>query len=110
MTTKGFRDTIEMRTESRFEQYDLNLELPKPLIERKDRYVLSERISANGSVLLPFDVTEAKNLIDLLSSEENGYKAVKYEKIVPLLIECIKEQQTQIEDLRNEVESLKNKF
>ena len=76
VTTKGFRDTIEMRTESRFEQYDLNLELPKPLIERKDRYVLSERISANGSVLLPFDVTEAKNLIDLLSSEENGYKAV----------------------------------
>ena len=76
VTTKGFRDTIEMRTESRFEQYDLNLELPKPLIERKDRYVLSERISANGSVLLPFDETEAKNLIDLLSSEENGYKAV----------------------------------
>ena len=44
VTTKGFRDTVEMRTESRFEQYDLNLELPKPLIERKDRYVLSERI------------------------------------------------------------------
>ena len=76
VTTKGFRDTVEMRTESRFEQYDLNLELPKPLIERKDRYVLSERISADGSVLLPFDETEAKNLINLLSSEENRYEAV----------------------------------
>jgi len=76
VTTKGFRDTVEMRTESRFEQYDLNLELPKPLIERKDRYVLSERISANGSVLLPFDETEAKNLINLLALEENGYEAV----------------------------------
>ena len=76
VTTKGFRDTVEMRTESRFEQYDLNLELPKPLIERKDRYVLSERISADGSVLLPFDETEAKNLIDLLALEENGYEAV----------------------------------
>ena len=76
VTTKGFRDTVEMRTESRFEQYDLNLELPKPLIERKDRYVLSERISADGSVLLPFDETEAKNLINLLALEENGYEAV----------------------------------
>ena len=76
VTTKGFRDTIEMRTESRFEQYDLNLELPKPLIERKDRYVLSERVSADGSVLLPFDQMEAKNLIKLLSLEENGYEAV----------------------------------
>ena len=76
ITTNGFRDTIEMRTESRFEQYDLNLELPKPLIERKDRYVLSERISADGSVLLPFDEMEAKNLIKHLSLEENGYEAV----------------------------------
>ena len=76
VTTKGFRDTVEMRTESRFEQYDLNLELPKPLIERKDRYVLSERISADGSVLLPFDETEANNLINLLALEENGYEAV----------------------------------
>lgn len=76
ITTNGFRDTIEMRTESRFEQYDLNLELPKPLIERKDRYVLSERISADGSVLLPFDEMEAKNLIKHLSIEENGYEAV----------------------------------
>jgi len=76
VTTKGFRDTVEMRTESRFEQYDLNLELPKPLIERKDRYVLSERISADGSILFPFDETEAKNLINLLALEENGYEAV----------------------------------
>ena len=76
VTTKGFRDTIEMRTESRFEQYDLNLELPKPLIERKDRYVLSERVSADGSVLLPFNQKEAKNLIKLLSLEENRYEAV----------------------------------
>ena len=31
ITTEGFRDVIEMRTESRFEQYDLNLTLPEPL-------------------------------------------------------------------------------
>ena len=32
ITTEGFRDVIEMRSENRFEQYDLNLELPKPLV------------------------------------------------------------------------------
>ena len=76
VTTKGFRDTIEMRTESRFEQYNLNLELPKPLIERKDRYVLSERISSDGSVLLPFDETEAGNLIELLSEKKDPYESI----------------------------------
>ena len=34
ITTQGFRDVIEMRTESRFEQYDLNLNLPVPLLPR----------------------------------------------------------------------------
>ena len=35
VTTAGFRDVIETRTESRYEQYDLNIVLPAPLIERK---------------------------------------------------------------------------
>ncbi len=35
VTTHGFRDVIETRTESRFEQYDLNIVLPTPLIERE---------------------------------------------------------------------------
>lgn len=35
ITTEGFRDVVEMRSENRFEQYDLNLELPKPLVPRK---------------------------------------------------------------------------
>lgn len=34
ITTRGFRDVLEMRTENRFEQYDLNITLPKPLIAR----------------------------------------------------------------------------
>jgi len=67
VTTAGFRDTIEMRTESRFEQYDLNLVLPTPLIERRDRHVLSERIGADGSVLRPFDDDEARALVEVLA-------------------------------------------
>ena len=38
VTTEGFRDVIEMRTENRFEQYDLNLRLPSPLIPREHRF------------------------------------------------------------------------
>ena len=72
VTTAGFRDTIEMRTESRFEQYDLNLVLPTPLIERRDRHVLSERIGANGSVLRPFDDDEARALVEVLAERADG--------------------------------------
>ena len=41
ITTQGFRDVIEMRTESRFEQYDLNLSLPEPLLPRQQRYTVT---------------------------------------------------------------------
>ena len=39
-------------------------------------------------------------LPEVVTTRDNGYKAVKYEKIVPLLIEAIKEQQEQIDELR----------
>ena len=74
VTTQGFRDVIETRTEGRFEQYDLNIVLPLPLIERKDRYVVPERLNARGEVLLPFDETAASAVIDQLEAE--GYEAV----------------------------------
>ena len=43
-------------------------------------------------------------LPEITVTRDNGYKAVKYEKIVPLLIECIKEQQKQIDELRRCIE------
>lgn len=55
ITSKGFRDVIEMRTEGRFEQYDLNLRLPPPLIAREHRYVVEGRVAASGRELLPLD-------------------------------------------------------
>ena len=48
ITTEGFRDVIEMRTESRFEQYDLNLNLPEPLLPRQRRYTVPGRVNAGG--------------------------------------------------------------
>ena len=49
-------------------------------------------------------------LPELVTTRENGYKAVRYEKIVSLLIEATKAQQTQIEDLRNQVNELTQKL
>ncbi len=74
VTTDGFRDVIETRTESRFEQYDLNIVQPAPLIERRHRYVISERINARGEVLRPFDRAGADRVIDQI--ESGGYEAV----------------------------------
>ncbi len=74
ITTRGFRDVIEMRTESRFEQYDLNLVLPEPLIARHHRHVLDERISASGQVLRPLDRTEVEAMAETVA--RGGYESV----------------------------------
>ena len=47
-------------------------------------------------------------LPEVVTTRNSGYKAVKYEKMIPLLIEGIKEQQTQIEELKQQIEEIKN--
>ncbi|MGB3554771.1 MAG: hydantoinase/oxoprolinase family protein [Jannaschia sp.] len=74
ITTEGFRDVIEMRTESRFEQYDLNLILPEPLLPRNRRHVVRERMDAQGGVLLPLDRVE----VAVLARE---LRAARYESV-----------------------------
>ncbi|MEE9336324.1 MAG: hydantoinase/oxoprolinase family protein [Granulosicoccaceae bacterium] len=74
VTTTGFRDVIEMRTESRFEQYDLNLNLPEPLLDRNMRYCVNERMDASGNVLRPLDMKEVDAIADQL--ERAGYDSI----------------------------------
>lgn len=74
ITTKGFRDVIEMRTESRFEQYDLDIVLPAPLVPRNERFVIDERIGADGSVLKALDFAEVDALCDHIIA--GGYNSV----------------------------------
>ena len=68
ITTEGFRDVIEMRSENRFEQYDLNLELPVPLVAREHRLTLNERIGPNGDVLLALQPSEVEQMVDTVMS------------------------------------------
>ncbi|MEH6740225.1 MAG: hydantoinase/oxoprolinase family protein [Sulfitobacter sp.] len=74
ITTEGFRDVIEMRSENRFEQYDLNLTLPEPMVPREDRLTLSERMGPNGEVLLPLDPADVSAIVDVVLA--GGYEAV----------------------------------
>ncbi|MBN9516815.1 MAG: hydantoinase/oxoprolinase family protein [Alphaproteobacteria bacterium] len=55
VTTAGFRDSVEMAWEHRFEQYDIYMERPEPLVSRDLRFGIPERVAADGAVLLALD-------------------------------------------------------
>src|SRR5260221_909709 len=55
ITTAGFRDVLEMGYEKRYEHYDLELELPTPLVPRELRFAVEERITAKGKVRTPLN-------------------------------------------------------
>ena len=74
ITSKGFRDVIEMRTEGRFEQYDLNLSLPAPLISREHRYVVDGRIAATGRELIPLDEVALRLIAERIRA--GGYQSI----------------------------------
>jgi N-methylhydantoinase A len=74
ITTLGFRDTIEIRHENRFEQYDVGIELPAPLVPRRLRFPVRERIDARGRVLVPLDEADVQRAIGEI--ERQGIDAV----------------------------------
>jgi len=74
ITTEGFRDVIEMRTESRFEQYDLNLNLPDPLLPRQMRFTVPGRVNAKGEILVELERSDVEALVDRIA--EAGFESV----------------------------------
>jgi N-methylhydantoinase A len=69
ITTEGFRDSVEIGYEHRFEQYDVYLEKPEPLVPRHRRYTAPERMSARGEVLRALDERAVAALIPALEHE-----------------------------------------
>ncbi|EXL02233.1 MULTISPECIES: hydantoinase/oxoprolinase family protein [Aquamicrobium] len=78
VTTDGFRDVIEMRTENRFEQYDLNLKLPTPLIPREHRYTVKGRIGAQGQELQPLDEAALEDIASQIAGGGFGAVAIGF--------------------------------
>jgi N-methylhydantoinase A len=69
LTTQGFRDVIAMGNESRYDQYDLNIVLPEPLVPRHLRLPVRERLDNEGNVLLPLDTGAVRALVPTLRLE-----------------------------------------
>ncbi|MEP5153882.1 hydantoinase/oxoprolinase family protein [Planktotalea sp.] len=74
ITTQGFRDVIEMRSESRFEQYDLNLNLPDPLLARQMRFTVAERVDAKGDILIDLQRSDVEDVVEQIA--EAGFESV----------------------------------
>src|SRR5499427_34561 len=74
LTTAGFRDAVEIGREHRYELYDLNLDLPKPLVPRHLRFDVPERMAADGSVIEALDEQFVRRLIGELFAK--GIKAI----------------------------------
>src|SRR5438132_5284795 len=55
ITTQGFRDILEMGTEQRYDIYDLFLKYPDPLVRRRYRLEVAERMDRDGKVVVPLD-------------------------------------------------------
>jgi N-methylhydantoinase A len=70
LTTEGFRDVVEIRHENRFEQYDVNIDLPPPLVPRRLRLPVRERIDAQGEVLVPLDESSVARAIETLAAQQ----------------------------------------
>lgn len=69
ITTEGFRDVLAMGNESRYDQYDLNIVLPEPLVPRYLRLPVPERLDNTGAVLRPLDESAVRALIPVLRQE-----------------------------------------
>ncbi len=60
ITTRGFRDVLEIGREKRFDAYDLQIEFPAPLVPRHLRLEVDERMHASGKVLVPLDESSVR--------------------------------------------------
>ncbi|MCA4919751.1 MAG: hydantoinase/oxoprolinase family protein [Roseomonas sp.] len=69
ITTEGFRDVLALANEARYDQYDLNIELAKPLVPRRWRLPVPERLDNTGKVLLPLDEAAVRAHIPFMRAE-----------------------------------------
>lgn len=74
LTTAGFRDALEIGNEGRYDMYDLGLVKPNPLVERRLRLDVPERMTAQGEIYLPLDENALRQIC--LTLKDTDVKAV----------------------------------
>jgi len=70
LVTEGFRDSVEMAYENRFEQYDVNVERPPALVPRHLRWPIRERVGPGGEIWEPLIEQNVENILPLIEREE----------------------------------------
>lgn len=91
ITTQGFRDILEMGTEQRYDIYDLFLQFPEPLVARRLRLEVPERVDRDGAVVTPLDREAVRAALRRLVAEGaeavsvcflHSYRNPEHERIV----------------------------
>ena len=96
ITTRGFRDVLELGRELRYDAYDIFAEYPKPLVPRRLRLEVGERIASDGRVIQELDEEGARAALVELRREGveslavcfiNSYRNPVHERRVKSLVE-----------------------
>ena len=69
ITTEGYRDTLEIGRDVRFDLFDLNIDRPEPLVPRFRRLEVRERIREDGSILVPLDEASVAAVLETLRGD-----------------------------------------
>jgi N-methylhydantoinase A len=78
IVTEGFRDSIEIAFEHRFEQYDIFMVKPTPLVPRDLRFGVPERMDGRGNVLIKLDEAAVRALVPKLEAAKVEAVAIGY--------------------------------
>jgi N-methylhydantoinase A len=78
ITTRGFRDVLEMRRLRIPELYNLRYEKPPPLVPRRHRYEVDERMGPQGQVWVPLDEAAVVGLAEVIRDEAIEAVAIAY--------------------------------
>jgi len=78
LTTKGFKDIIEIGRQNRPKLYDLFFERPKVLVDRNNRYEVSERVDVSGNVLKKPTARELKRIISDITKKKIKSVAISF--------------------------------
>jgi len=96
ITTRGFRDVLELGRELRYDAYDIFAEYPRPLVPRRLRLEVEERIASDGRVIRPLDLQAVRGALTELRDAGveslavcliNSYRNPDHEKAIKTLVE-----------------------
>lgn len=96
ITTKGFRDVLELGREKRYDAYDIFSEYPEPIVPRSDRAEIDERLRFDGKILKDVDEQEVLTVLEKFKNDGiesisvcfiNSYENPVNEKIIKEILE-----------------------